>query len=350
MRLNDDQWEPLQEALVSAFPSISKLRMMVKLKLKKNLNVISESNELSEVTFTLIETADTEGWMENLITAAREHIPGNELLNKFHDGYFTTNSFLNKNQPITLFEERKTSIQELKKEQAVTEPSYRALNQYYFDLEALIEQSLSELDGQRGLVGLAVPCDDDAFQENFCQRLKDEIGRSNIQIKRPLALNPLVNSVERAVRVIKGYKQILQIGEIICPIQVQVFDPNSSIPDKFWQIISAEFENTSEHRLIMLMVGSEDSVFPKGVIKIEAPKFTTTHVHRWVVKVTKYQGWAEQVIGQWKQHMIAGCCLDDPKSGLLDIRYVYDYLDYTMQLLQGSHSAEAFLQELEQRS
>ena len=343
MKLTEEQFESLQEALEDAFPRKIDLKKMLRIKVDKDLEKIVGDGNQEDIIFELIDRAERDRWLDKLITGAYKYNPENELLNKFYHDYFSNHSFSNAYRPIASTEERPLV-------QPDKEYLYRSLNQYYFDLETLIEQCLWELDGQGGLIGLAVPCDDDAFRENFCQRLKDELGRSHVKIKRPLTLNPLFSSLDTTVERIKSYKQTLQKEEIICPIQVQIFDPNSSIPDHFWQAISAEFGDVPEHRLIMIMVGSEGCVFPQGVIKLEPPQFTKVHVHKWVVKVTKYRGWAEQFIVQLKQHMIADCCVGDPNSGLLDIRHVYEYLDFTMQLLPGSHSAEAFLQELEQRS
>ncbi|WP_414587360.1 effector-associated domain EAD1-containing protein [Scytonema sp. PCC 10023] len=327
MPLNGIQFRQLQLALLSAFPNRAKLKQMVRFGLEENLDAIATGENDEEVVFQLIDWAESNGNLENLLIAARNEDCGGNSGNS----------------------QLKRMCEELLKIEPTIKQPHTLLNPCYFDLDLLIEECLLELEEKRVLFGLSVPCDDDAFRESFCQRLKDEVGRRNIQIKRPLTLNPLVNSVDRAVRVIEGYKQLLHTSNIICPIQVQVFDQNSSIPDDFWLKISATFRDNLEHCLIMIMLGSEDSIFPKRVIKLKPPKFTKAHIHRWVVKATTSRGWAEQVMLQWKQKMIAGCCLGNPESELLDIRSVYDYLDYTMQLLQQNISAEAFMEELEQR-
>lgn len=73
-------YQKLTKALVNAFPNQAKLRRMVRFKLNKNLDELAMGENLEEIVFKLIETADAEGWVYNLVVAARESNPGNSLL------------------------------------------------------------------------------------------------------------------------------------------------------------------------------------------------------------------------------------------------------------------------------
>jgi hypothetical protein len=214
-----------------------------------------------------------------------------------------------------------------------------------FDLTQLVEQCIDELLGKRGLIGLAVPCGEKAFLKNFCDRLKHELGRSNIQIRQPLSLNPQVISVSKAVEAIKQYKKLLQIGDVICPIRVGVCDISSSIPQDFWQQIQADFQADIKHRLIIVMVGTADCIFPSDALRLHPPQFKKAHAFKWIRDITQALSW-EMVMEEWTEKMVDRC-LDDGQ--LLDVGLVYEHLDYTLSLIQRNPSLSAadFLDQLD---
>ncbi len=72
MNLSGPQRQKLQEALISAFPNPFKLRQMLSFGLNKSLNTIAGGQNLDEIVFKLIETAESENWVKDLITAALE--------------------------------------------------------------------------------------------------------------------------------------------------------------------------------------------------------------------------------------------------------------------------------------
>jgi Effector-associated domain 1 len=62
----------LQAALVSAFPSQSELAQMVLFGMNENLNTISQSTNLREMVFDLIQWAQAKGRTQELVRAALE--------------------------------------------------------------------------------------------------------------------------------------------------------------------------------------------------------------------------------------------------------------------------------------
>jgi hypothetical protein len=76
-KLSGEQRKKLRQGLLSAYPSIPKLKMMVDDELGHNLDAIAGGNNLQEVVFDLINTAESQGWLEDLIRAAIESNPGN---------------------------------------------------------------------------------------------------------------------------------------------------------------------------------------------------------------------------------------------------------------------------------
>jgi len=322
-KLDPEQFLQLKKALLSGFPDPAKLKQMVFFGFEKqNLDEIATGN-YDDVVFELIKWAETNGNLENLLIAARNEDcggnPGNSQLKRI--------------------------CEELLQGQTATKQSHRLMNPCKFDLGELIRSCLNILEDTQGLVGLAVPYNQDPFLKHFCERLKERIGKSHTDNKQPLTLDNYRTSVDTAVTTMKRYKRLLQKGDVICPIRVAVSDPNSS--NEFWKKILAEFQdpqNFFEHRLIIIMVSSECKFFPQGVTQLTPPQFTKADAHEWVLEVTDNLGWREEDRNKWKRYMIDECL----ESECLNTRLVYEHLEYTIKLLQQNQTAETFLQELEQ--
>jgi hypothetical protein len=77
---NPQQRLKLRDALISAFPERSSLDMLLYFKLDKNLSQITPDSNLETVIFKLIQTAEAEEWLLDLVSAARENNPGNSQL------------------------------------------------------------------------------------------------------------------------------------------------------------------------------------------------------------------------------------------------------------------------------
>ncbi|MBW4501984.1 MAG: tetratricopeptide repeat protein [Scytonema hyalinum WJT4-NPBG1] len=80
MSLSGQQFKEIQFALVSAFPTESSLEQMLLFELDKNLKAIAGEGSLQDIIFRTIQTAEAQGWIEDLIRAARSTNPGNSKL------------------------------------------------------------------------------------------------------------------------------------------------------------------------------------------------------------------------------------------------------------------------------
>ena len=79
--LTGPQVDQLQKALLSAFPSYSKLEQMVRVELGQSLATIaSAQTNLIEVTFNLIKWAEAHNKIGTLIAGAQHANPDNEML------------------------------------------------------------------------------------------------------------------------------------------------------------------------------------------------------------------------------------------------------------------------------
>ena len=83
LKLGGAQRQQLQVALLSAFPDRGGLEQMVSFRMGENLAVIAGDANLGKAVFELIEWADSQGRLEELIRKAREANPGNPELADF---------------------------------------------------------------------------------------------------------------------------------------------------------------------------------------------------------------------------------------------------------------------------
>ncbi|WP_017741293.1 effector-associated domain EAD1-containing protein [Scytonema hofmannii] len=75
-----EQRKKLRDALIGAFPEKSSLEQLLYFELDRNLNQITKDSNLEVIVFELIRTAETQGWFEELILAAKNSNSGNLLL------------------------------------------------------------------------------------------------------------------------------------------------------------------------------------------------------------------------------------------------------------------------------
>lgn len=78
--ISSQQLKKLRDAIIEAFPSKLSLEQFVYFELNRNLNEIAPESNLQEVGFKLIQAARAEGWLGDLVEAARKERPGNARL------------------------------------------------------------------------------------------------------------------------------------------------------------------------------------------------------------------------------------------------------------------------------
>ncbi|MGH2614249.1 MAG: effector-associated domain EAD1-containing protein [Thermomicrobiales bacterium] len=82
MRLTGQQFQQFTQALLDAF-TYQRLTELVRFRLDDNLARMAMGDDLQEIVFKLIRTAEAEGWTDRLLLAARESNPGNPQLLAF---------------------------------------------------------------------------------------------------------------------------------------------------------------------------------------------------------------------------------------------------------------------------
>ncbi len=250
-------------------------------------------------------------------------------------------------------------LQISEKEALKTSSSSFSFRTHVFDLGNLIANCHGTILQKRGLVGFAIPCDYSAFETNFCGRLESELCKSGdkVKIKDPVSLDPKFNTQEDAIGQIKLFKLPLQrsynhrVYNIICVVRVGNF--NTVVLDGFWSRLDREFSYELANRLIIIMLGNPNCVFPQNTdnfFRLSSPEFKVLDIHRFVRDIVNKLNWPPWVIDKWVKLMLVECL----QGNVIDIRYTYSCLDDHLQELQDALSKGftfgQFLLVLEQRS
>jgi Effector-associated domain 7 len=223
-----------------------------------------------------------------------------------------------------------------------------------FDLTNLTEQCLEEILYKSGIIGLSICCSDNSFLKHLCDRLKRALRRNNIQSREIMSIKPQLSSISRAVESIGNYRQLLDKGDVICPVRIDINNSNPSIVKDFWFEIQNSFPDKFDHRLIIIMVGGQDCIFPSDILSLSPPRFHKVHVSDWIGNLTSTlhstqdrHGW-EEVANIWIDKMHERCQYDERS---LDIGSVYDHLEFILSELnclkdKPSISPQDFLNDL----
>ncbi|QHG21213.1 effector-associated domain EAD1-containing protein [Nostoc sp. ATCC 53789] len=341
--LTGEQFDKLQNALLSAFTTPTKLKIMVRIGLGKNLHDISSIQNLTEAIFDLITWAECHGQLEKLLTAARNERggnPGNDLLRSVYEELELLPQQTRLKQPLQNIIQQDGEI--------VTS----CLNPWKFDLEEFIRDCKRELlkeENKQGLVGIAVPYDVAAFSKCVCQRLKEKLGDNNIpNIGEPVKLEYKITNINSLVKNIKKYENNLKFSDIIVPVQIDSSKRISKeMAASFWQLICEEFADNIKKRLIIIMFCNKRTYFPRHekVVILNPPRyFTIVDLDDWLINVTDALNW-QHIKAQWQDKIIKECYDNDITR--LEIQSVYLHLQRVLPILQERHNRnltpEAFI-------
>ena len=91
LQVRGKQYQQLVEALIDAFPDTNSLALMLQFRLARNLaQVAALPNKIQQIAFEIVGVANAEGWVAQLIVAARESQPGNPKLLKLCEDFGLT--------------------------------------------------------------------------------------------------------------------------------------------------------------------------------------------------------------------------------------------------------------------
>jgi hypothetical protein len=224
--------------------------------------------------------------------------------------------------------------------------SYKFPELFNFDLDGLVSDGMNKIIEEKGLIGLSIYCKEyDHLATNFCLRLEQRLGRGRSTIVQPITIN-YFKTIQQAFNDIKGHQEKLKNQDVICLIKIDINNEDSTMLQDLWIMVHKAFENTSEHRLIIVMVSARKCIFPQGVSDLESPRFQKADAQKWIsdiiAKMQPIEEW-NAVEDRWLSIMIHQCKGSDPNS--LGISEVYDHLKVTLNWLKESPSPQEFLQK-----
>lgn len=85
--MNGSQLQRLVDALMNAFPTEARLAQMLRFRLEKRLAEIAGHGALRDMVFELLQDAEAQGYIDDLVAAARESAPHNGKLAAFVESY-----------------------------------------------------------------------------------------------------------------------------------------------------------------------------------------------------------------------------------------------------------------------
>lgn len=133
MQINGKEREQFQQALINAFPYVSKLRQMLSFELDENLDAIAMGEDYSVIVFKLIEWAEAQGKIEELLNAACKANPGNLLLRDFQEKIFKSQS-------------QALIIQSQKEQEKTTNTKYQQLSNYRTEIPSKQQENLLDIN------------------------------------------------------------------------------------------------------------------------------------------------------------------------------------------------------------
>ena len=339
MTLGGEEFKQLECALLSAFPKRFDLRRMVRFGIEgQTLEKISNGKNVEEDIFNLIDWADANGKIKQLLTAADKENPDNPELKCLCQQWLsqasqTAQSFPTGGQP--------------------EEIDRTYLDPWRFDLDEFIRNCMEQLlkeENQRGAIGLGIPYDVADFSNCVCQRLKESLGDDKIPyVGQPTKVEYSITNVSQLLKSIKRYEKKLTISDVIFPIQIDASKPNSKkmVADFWQQLIQSQFIDSIEHRLILVMFCSKKTFLPKcqKMIMQKSPDFfKKVDLHCWLTGVTKALGWWE-IKEEWENKIIQECCCEGNQPDRLEIINMYLHLNRSLAILQERHNRNLTAQE-----
>ena len=94
------QFGQFHRALQSAFPTLTSLRMLARTGLNERLESIASEHTLADSAYELIEWAEAQGRLEELIAHARQANPGNQELQRFAEQFVKVKELSPNREPV----------------------------------------------------------------------------------------------------------------------------------------------------------------------------------------------------------------------------------------------------------
>jgi Effector-associated domain 1 len=312
--LNGMQLRTLIDALLDAFVERLDFEQLLTFRLDRSFDLIAGEGGLQQCVFRLVSAAKSQGWLQDLIEAARQERPRNSKL--------------------------RTWVESVDATSTITIPFiHQLLDTAYFDLDDL-RRIIARVKNESATKVLAFGVDypDQLFVRKLCDWLVSYLG--DAQCKEPLNLMPELAPVARRIRHVIRYRPELSSSNVLCVVHAADV-PAETIGD-FWTAISTSFQSI-EHYLVLIFIGRSDTAWPAGIIVLPSPQFEVYHVDLWTHEMVRRLGWPIELGDVWTELL----CDESMDDDVIDVRGLYETLDRSIRDL--CFSPVAFRRFLEER-
>ncbi|XVV17197.1 effector-associated domain EAD1-containing protein [Actinoplanes sp. CA-131856] len=304
----------LQAAIVSAYPTDGKLAEFVALDLEENLERLTKPGDLEVRAAELITAARSRGWLDKLKRTLVEANPGNDAVREFAEAAGLSQSV----------------------ETGLALPKVaRLFNDAYFDLTDArnrVYESLHNVNGRRGLLGLSVVTDEDAVAKRLCAWLPHCLG--DLQEKDNVTLSAVMSDPDHKVKQVLQHLPELEDTGVVC--RVLVNDISLGALEQFWQDVRAACQ-TIENWFVLVFVTRKDTHRAADVIDLGSPRFQSLDVYKWTNRAAQELSWPREFASPWSQWIERVAAVD----GVLSIPLTYGALNRSAQGVKKHHNDPA---------
>jgi hypothetical protein len=300
MELSGSQLEVFYEALLDAYPRREELKMFLRIKLDRRLDEITNSGNYKLDVFTLVETADTDGWWRELYQETRAYKHGNISLRRAG----RVLGFVD--EPSGQFTDELTDVSE-------------------FDLTESEEKfwEVRYAAGTEGILGFLVRSTEDALVTKLCKRFERSLPPA--QSKVSVTLSPEYNTVNYSVSIIARYRPDLAEQNIICHVRTE--GAESAMLEEFWNRLCEELQSLKRF-LVVVFSGTSTIMAPGGITELPIPEFQPFHIAKWTSEMSQRLRWSPADADAWTQLIRTQSMNENMK---LDPRYLYDALEESLK-------------------
>ena len=71
---------------------------------------------------------------------------------------------------------------------------------------------------------------------------------------------------------------------------------------EFWKGVCREFDGITRY-LVLILTGSKDAIFPKGVTVLPRPQFDVSDIDLWTRAMVRLHGWPVELADAWTDQL-----------------------------------------------
>jgi hypothetical protein len=309
------QLDAFLESLLDAYVVRDDFDMLLTLKLERP-GALTSDGGFKSCIYKLVVKAKSEGWLPDLVNAVMEDRARNAKLKRWAHSVRHIGARLD------------------------PPPAQQLLDTAYFDLGELRRAVARARKATRSRVlGFGVTCSESIFVRKLADWLGSYLGET--QVKEPLNLMPELAPVSTRLRHIARYRPELDSANILCIVQAD--GTPADMVAEFWQGVCREFDGIRRY-LVLILTGSKDAIFPKGVTVLPRPQFDVSDIDLWTRAMVRLHGWPVELADAWTDQLRE----ESTYQNVLDVRLLYEAMDGSVR--QVRFRPDDFRRQLEEKT